>query len=73
MVTATLVAFERIALACPFCGGKGASGLLENLLLVVGVWYLARRFMKSMERRRLRQQSPPASAQVDVTEPSRSR
>jgi hypothetical protein len=25
-----ICAFERAASACPFCGGKGASGLLEN-------------------------------------------
>ena len=31
---ALLCTFEGLASACPFCGGKGANGLLETLLLV---------------------------------------
>ena len=47
-----LVAFERLAHACPFCGGKGASGLLENLLLVAAFWCGARALMRAAKRRR---------------------
>ena len=67
-----VAAFERIALACPFCGGKGARGLLENLVVVVGLCYLGRRSIKAMGRRRPRAQ-PPAADRADLTEPSRSR
>jgi hypothetical protein len=56
-----LVSFERVAAACPFCGGKGASGLLENLILVAGVWFGARALARATKRRRLKQRSaePP--------------
>jgi hypothetical protein len=54
-----ILAFERTASACPFCGGKGASGLLENLLLVAGLWFGMRALMRAMQRRRLREPPPP--------------
>ena len=65
-----ICAFERIASACPFCGGKGASGLLENLLLVAGFWFGARALMRAMKRRQVRERptepesadDPPSSA-----------
>ena len=44
-----LAAFERVASACPFCGGKGASGLLENLLLVAALWFGVRGMMRAWE------------------------
>ena len=47
-----LWALERVANACPFCGGKGASGLLENLLLVAGIWFVGRAVMRWAQRRR---------------------
>jgi len=53
-----ICAFERFAVACPFCGGKGASGLVENLLLVAGLWFGARALMRAMKRRRLRERPP---------------
>ena len=46
-----LCAFERLAAACPFCGGKGASGLLENLLLVAAFSFGARALMRALKRR----------------------
>jgi hypothetical protein len=49
------LALERAASACPFCGGRGASGLLENLLLVAGLWWGARSLLRSIQRRRLRE------------------
>jgi len=52
------LAFERAAVACPFCGGKGASGLVENLLLVAVLWFGARALMRSLHRRR-RKEPPP--------------
>ncbi len=64
-----LVAFERIAFACPFCGGKGASGLFENLLLVAGLWFGVRALMRAMQRRRLRER-PPAPESGDDHSPS---
>jgi hypothetical protein len=54
--------FERAAFACPFCGGKGASGLLENLLLVAGLWFGARYLMRAMQRRRLRERPSETEA-----------
>ncbi len=53
-----LAAFERVASACPFCGGKGASGLLENLLLVAALWFGVRGMMRAIQGRRLRERSP---------------
>jgi len=61
MVVAQLVllaALERIAFACPFCGGKGASGLFENLLLVAALWFGARALMRAMKRRQMRERPP---------------
>lgn len=60
-VLATL-AFQRAAAACPFCGGKGASGLLENLLLVAGLWWGARAVMRSLERRKPKERSAEPDA-----------
>jgi hypothetical protein len=60
-----LCAFERLAAACPFCGGKGASGLLENLLLVVGLSLGARALMRAMQRRRLRERPPAPKPAAD--------
>ena len=59
-----LFAFERFAAACPFCGGKGASGLFENLILVAGFWFGARALMRAMQRRRLRER-PPTTEPAD--------
>ena len=58
-----VAAFEGLAAACPFCGGKGASGPLENLVLVAGFWFGARALMRAMKRRRMREHpSEPESA-----------
>jgi hypothetical protein len=58
-----LCAFERLAAACPFCGGRGASGLLENLIVVAGLWLGARAMLRASKRRRLRERPPePESA-----------
>jgi hypothetical protein len=59
---ALLLAFERAAAACPFCGGKGASGLLENLLLVAALWFGARALMRSLQRRRQKEPPPERDA-----------
>lgn len=61
---ALLCAFERLATACPFCGGKGASGLFENLILVGAFWFGARSLMRAMQRRRLRER-PPTPERAD--------
>ena len=53
-----LLALERLAHACPFCGGKGASGLLENLLLVAVFWFGARALMRAAKERSPRPQHP---------------
>ena len=58
----SLVAFERLAQACPFCGGKGASGLLENLLLVAAFWFGARALMRAAKRRRSEGRPPAAES-----------
>ena len=52
-----LCAFERLAVACPFCGGKGASGLLENFLIVAGLCLGVRAMLRAAKQRRLREQS----------------
>ena len=54
VIVALLLTLERAAVACPFCGGKGANGLLENLLLVAGLWFGARALMRAMKRRQQR-------------------
>lgn len=59
-----ICALEGLAGACPFCGGKGASGLFENLILVAALWFGARAFMRAMQRRRLRER-PPTPEPVD--------
>ena len=64
-----ICAFERLASACPFCGGKGASGLLENLLLVAAFWFGARALMRAMKRRQSRER-PPALESGDDPSPS---
>jgi hypothetical protein len=55
---ALVLVFEGAAAACPFCGGKGASGFLENLVLVAGLWLGARALMRSVQRRRLKERPP---------------
>jgi hypothetical protein len=67
-----LAALERIAFACPFCGGKGASGLLENLLLVAGLWFGARALTRAMKRRQMRE-PPPAPESGDERSSSTTR
>jgi hypothetical protein len=62
LVAAVLLSAEGDALGCPFCGGKGASGLLENLLLVAGFWFGARALMRAMRRRRARLRPPETEA-----------
>ena len=56
---------ERVAAACPFCGGKGASGLAENLLLVAALWFGARALMRAMQRRQLRERLPDPESAAD--------
>lgn len=58
LIAGLWLGIERVAAACPFCGGKGASGLAGNLLLVVGLWFGVRAFMRAMQRRRLRERPP---------------
>jgi len=55
LVGMALLLVEGTAAACPFCGGKGGSGLLENLLLAAGLWFGTRAVTRSMRRRRARQ------------------
>jgi hypothetical protein len=56
-------AFERLAAACPFCGGKGATGLMGNLLVVAGLFLGARAMLRAARRRRLHARPPkPPSA-----------
>jgi hypothetical protein len=64
-----LAVFEQVASACPFCGGKGASGLFENLLLVAALWFGARGLMRAMQRRRSRER-PPTPESGDDGSPS---
>ena len=52
---------ERLAAACPFCGGKGASGLLENLIMVAVFWFGARSLRRAAKRRRSRDLPAPQS------------
>lgn len=70
---ALLAGFERIASACPFCGGKGASGLFENLLLVAGLWFGARALTRAMQRHRLPERPPePEAADSSTLDSARS-
>jgi hypothetical protein len=57
-----LATFERFAHACPFCGGKGASGLLQNLILVGAFWFGARALMRAAKRRRSEDRPPAAQS-----------
>ena len=59
-----LLGAQRVALACPFCGGKGATGLLENLLIVAGLWFGARALMRFAQRRR-RARPPDSETAAD--------
>lgn len=60
-----VLVFPATALACPFCGGKGASGLLENLLLVAGLWFGARGLMRALQKRQRRVAERKASPAAD--------
>jgi len=62
LVAALVLGAERTGWACPFCGGKGASGLLENLLLVAGFWFGARALVRAMQRRQARERAPETEA-----------
>ena len=50
-LVAVFFAWEGSALACPFCGGRGAEGLLQNLLMVAVFGFIARAIWRSMKRR----------------------
>jgi hypothetical protein len=52
LVAALSLAIQGSALACPFCGGKGASGLAENLLLVAALWFGVRALMRAVSQSR---------------------
>lgn len=65
MVLGALYAWEGSAFACPFCGGKGASGLLENLLLVAGLWFGARSLMRALQKRQRRVAQSKGSPSAD--------
>ena len=54
-----LVAFERTAAACPFCGGSGG-GLLESLIVVAVLGFGARAIWRAMQRRRSKESEPSA-------------
>jgi hypothetical protein len=69
---ALILAGERVAAACPFCGGKGATGIFENLMLLGLAWLGIRGMMRASARKRPSTQPPPPEP-ADVTEPSRSR
>jgi hypothetical protein len=60
-----ILAFPATAVACPFCGGKGASGLLENLLLVAGLWFGARALMRALQKRQRRAAERDTSPSAD--------
>lgn len=66
LTLAVWLGIPATALACPFCGGKGASGLLENLLLVACFWFAARALMRGLQKRRRqaaeREGSPPGDS-----------
>jgi hypothetical protein len=68
-----LAAFEQVASACPFCGGKGASGLFENLLIVGALWFGARGLMRAMQRRRSRERPPAPESPDHSSSPSATR
>lgn len=50
-IVAVLFAWEGVALACPFCGGRGAEGLLQNLLMVAVFGFIARGIWRARNRR----------------------
>jgi len=54
LILALWLGIPASALACPFCGGKGATGLFENLLLVAGFWFGARAVMRALQKRQRR-------------------
>ena len=75
LIVAASFVLERAAAACPFCGGKGATGLAENLLVVVGLWFGARALMRAMQRRQQRaaerEASPPDESGADPRQTNR--
>ena len=56
-----LVALERAAAACPFCGGSGGE-LLESLIVVAVLGFGARALWRTMQRRRSKESEPSAPA-----------
>jgi hypothetical protein len=70
VITALLLGTPAVALACPFCGGKGASGLLENLLLVAGLWFGARSLMRWLQIGRKRLAATREQLQLNGLEPA---
>ena len=56
-----LVALERAAVACPFCGGSGG-GLFESLIVVAVLGFGARAIWRAMQRRRSKEPEPSAPA-----------
>jgi hypothetical protein len=65
LIAAVLLGARGVAVACPFCGGKGASGLLENLLIVAGLWFGGRALMRAMKRRQQREEQSKAAASAE--------
>lgn len=63
---------ERAAAACPLCGGKGATGIFENLF-VLGIAWLAIRGLSRASARKRPPGQPPSPEPDDVTERSPSR
>ena len=61
----SILVFPATAVACPFCGGKGASGLLENLLLVAGLSFGARALMRTLKKRQRLVAQSKASPSAD--------
>ncbi len=66
LVGIALLLVEGTVVACPFCGGKGTNGLLENLILVAALWWGARSLRRSMQRRRLRERPSEPEGTDDV-------
>jgi hypothetical protein len=57
-----LVAFERAAAACPFCGGSGGE-LLESLVVVAVLGFGGRALWRAVKRRRTNESEPSAPSE----------
>jgi hypothetical protein len=62
--TAFVLAFEKPALACPFCGGlDGDIGSLVNTLMVVAVFVFGTRaLLRALRRRQAQASSEPKAS-----------